>query len=413
MNFTTKTIGIVGLGYVGFPLARAFSSHIKTIGFDISENRIKYLQQNLDSDIILTSDPSRIKECDYICICVPTPVTRSKSPDLSFIISAGELVGKNLKHGSIVVLESTVYPGLTQEILIPILEKNSGMACKIDFGVGYSPERINPGDDEHDIDKITKIVSGIDTQTTNELVELYGLITNVYKAESITVAESAKVIENIQRDINIALVNELSLIFSRMGIDTQEVLNAAGTKWNFHKYTPGLVGGHCIPVDPYYLVFKSEQLEYHPQIILSGRNINNYMPKYIAEQTIKALNDVGKPIKGSKVIIAGLTYKENVTDTRESPVHEIIKNLNEFHLDIYGYDPLIENDVIRSFGVKPLNEIDISSDCLIMTTNHKIFKNLTLEYLLRVMAKNPVLIDVKRNYKSIDAINQGFEYRTL
>jgi len=413
MKFTDKAICIVGLGYVGYPLAKAFSSHIKTIGFDINENRIQHLKSILDSDITLTSDSSIIGTCDYICICVPTPVTSSKSPDLSYIISAGELVGKNLKKGSIVILESTVYPGLTQEVLIPILEKNSGLTCQIDFGVGYSPERINPGDDEHDIEKITKIVSGIDEHTTDALVALYSLITNVYKSESILIAESAKVIENIQRDINIALVNELSLIFSRMGIDTQAVINAAGTKWNFHKYIPGLVGGHCIPVDPYYLVYKSEQLGYHPQIILSGRNINNYMPKHVAELTVKALNDVGKPINGAKVIIAGLTYKENVADIRESPVHEIVKNLIEYHMDIYGYDPLIENEVINSFGVKPLNNIDVYPDCFIMATNHRIFQNLTLDKLVKMMTKNPVLIDVKRNYNPLEAKKFGFEYRTL
>ncbi len=269
-----KTVCIIGLGYVGLPLAEAFSNHLKTIGFDIDRGKIKKLNEKNDDDLLYSADPSLIKQADFVIIAVPTPVTKSKEPDLSYVTSATEIVGQNLKKGAIVVLESTVYPGVTEEIVAPILEKESGLKCGIDFKIGYSPERINPGDEAHTLDKITKIVAGMDEGTTEILAELYGLITNVYKAKDIRTAEAAKVIENIQRDLNIALMNELAIIFHKMGLDTKSILEAASTKWNFHRYSPGLVGGHCIPVDPYYLVYKAKELGYHPQVILAGRAIN-------------------------------------------------------------------------------------------------------------------------------------------
>jgi len=257
---------IVGLGYVGLPLAEAFSKHLKVTGYDIDEKKIKNLNSNNNEDNIeFTSDPSKIRQADFVLICVPTPVTKSKEPDLSFVKSAAKTVGKNLKKGAIVVLESTVYPGVTEEIVKPILEEASGLKCGEDFKIGYSPERINPGDEAHTLEKITKIVAGMDDETTEILADLYGLITNVYRAKDIKTAEAAKVIENIQRDLNIALMNELAIIFHKMGLDTKAVLEAAATKWNFHHYFPGLVGGHCIPVDPYYLVYKAKELGYHPQ----------------------------------------------------------------------------------------------------------------------------------------------------
>ena len=267
---------------------------------------------------------------------------------MRYVKSAAEIAGKNLKKGAVVVLESTVYPGVTEEVVAPILdlENESGLKCGADFYIGYSPERINPGDDAHALTKITKIVAGMDDDTTGRLAELYGLITNVYKAKDIRTAEAAKVIENIQRDLNIALMNELAIIFHKMGLDTKSVLDAAGTKWNFQPYKPGLVGGHCIPVDPYYLVYKAKGLGYHPQVILAGRAINDYMPKHVAEMAIKGLNEVGKVIKGSKVLIMGLTYKENVPDTRESPVREMVKELKEFGVEAYGYDPLLSKEEI-------------------------------------------------------------------
>ncbi|MCX6683299.1 MAG: nucleotide sugar dehydrogenase [Methanoregula sp.] len=317
-----QTVCVVGLGYVGTPLAEAFAEHVSTIGFDIDQRKVDSLVAS-GSKIRATTDPAAIKDADFVMLCVPTPVTKAKDPDLGPVRSATTTVGRNLKRGAIVVLESTVYPGVTEEIVIPILEQESGLKCGKDFFVGYSPERINPNDDAHTLDKITKIVAGMDEKTTEMLVELYSHVTKVYCAPNIKTAEAAKVIENIQRDLNIALMNELALIFERLGLDTQAVLDAAGTKWNFHPYRPGLVGGHCIPVDPYYLVMKAEEIGYHPQVILAGRAINDSMPKHVAELAIKGLNEVGKVIKGSKVLIMGLTYKEDVPDTRESPLKKL------------------------------------------------------------------------------------------
>ncbi len=413
-NVSNKIVCVVGLGYVGFPLAEAFSKHFKVIGFDINEEKIKKLNK-IDSTFEKTSDPSKIKQADVVIIAVPTPVTKSKQPDLTPVVSATEIVGKNLKKGAIVVLESTVYPGVTEEVMGPILERESGLLAGQGFTLGYSPERVNPGDDDHTIDKITKIVSGMDESTTNELSELYGKITTVYRAQNIRVAEAAKVIENIQRDLNIALMNELSLIFYKMGINTRDVLDAASTKWNFNRYSPGLVGGHCIPVDPYYLVFKANELGYHPQVILSGRAINDHMPKYVAELTIKGLNEVGKVMNGSKILIMGLTFKENVDDTRETPVRELIKELKEFKCDVFGYDPLLTKEQIQTYGIKTtsLNASNVKFDCIIITVAHNEFKKINLEFFKTIMNSKPILIDVRGMYKYNDAISKGFYYKTL
>jgi len=331
----SATVCIVGLGYVGLPLAEAFSRHIRVIGYDVDEVKVAELSDK-EGGTEFTTDAYQIEHADFIIIAVPTPVTKAKDPDLSYVMSAARIIGQNLKKGAIVVLESTVYPGATEEIVKPILEEESGMECGTDFKIGYSPERINPGDEEHTTESITKIVAGMDAESADRLAGLYGLITSVYRAKDIKTAEAAKVIENVQRDLNIALMNELTLIFHRMGLDTGAVLEAAGTKWNFHRYTPGLVGGHCIPVDPYYLVHKAEELGHHPQVILAGRAINDSMPRYVALMAMKGLNDVGKVIRGSKVLIMGLTYKENVPDTRESPVREIVRVLEEFGVTVYG-----------------------------------------------------------------------------
>jgi len=410
-----KTVCIVGLGYVGFPLAKAFSKYLKkVIGFDVNEKKIEELNKNNEKvNIEFTSDGSKIKEADFILITVPTPVTKSKEPDLSYVKSAAGIVGKNLKKGTIVVLESTVYPGVTEEIVKPILERESKLKCGKGFRIGYSPERINPGDKKHAIDKIIKIVAGMDEETTDILAELYGLITTVYKAKDIKTAEAAKVIENIQRDLNIALVNELTIIFHKMGLDTAAVLEAASTKWNFQPYKPGLVGGHCIPVDPYYLVYKAKELGYHPQVILAGRAINDYMPKHIAEMAIKGLNEVGKVIKGSKVLIMGLTYKENVPDTRESPVREMVKELKEFGVDVYGYDPLLSKEEIEAFGVKALDELNEKMDCVIVAVAHDEFKKMKLDDIRKFMNDKPVLVDVRGMFDEGEAERMGFLYKTL
>lgn len=407
-----QTVCVVGLGYVGTPLAEAFTEHLPTIGFDIDHRKVDALRAS-GSKIRATTDPTSIRDADYIMICVPTPVTKAKDPDLTPVRSATITIGKNLKKNALVVLESTVYPGVTEEIVIPILEKESGLICGKDFFVGYSPERINPNDDAHTLDRITKIVSGMDAGTTDRLVELYSLVTTVYRAPDIKTAEAAKVIENIQRDLNIALMNELSLIFERLGLDTEEVLKAAGTKWNFHPYRPGLVGGHCIPVDPYYLVMKAEELGYHPQVILAGRAINDSMPKHVAEMTIKGLNEAGKVIKGSKVLIMGLTYKEDVPDTRESPVEEIIHELKEFRIEVYGHDPLLPDDVIRRFGACPSPVFNQPFDAVIIAVAHREFRQMGTDTILGLMGRNPVIVDVRGMMPQETAGREDLYYRKL
>ena len=405
-----KVICVVGLGYVGLPLAEAFSDHFKVIGFDINNEKIKDLKLKYNK-IDLTSNPLKIRLADFVIIAVPTPVTKFKEPDLSYIYSSSEIVGENLKKNAIVLLESTVYPGVTEEVIATIIEKKSGLKLGKDFKIGYSPERINPGDYKHQINKIIKVVSGIDNQTTDTIAELYGTITNVYKTKDIKTAEAAKVIENIQRDLNIALMNELTLIFHKMGLNINEILDAAATKWNFHRYSPGLVGGHCIPVDPYYLVYKAKEIGYHPQVILSGRSTNDYMPIYIANLIIKGLNNVGKTIKNSKVVIMGLTYKENVADTRESPVRKIISELKEYGVDIYGYDPLLKTNEIKEFFIKPITKFSIKADCFVIAVMHDGFKKIKANQLLSSMNKNPVIIDVRGGFSSLN--KDGVYYRRL
>jgi UDPglucose 6-dehydrogenase/UDP-N-acetyl-D-galactosamine dehydrogenase len=328
---------------------------------------------------------------------------------------AAKIVGRSMKRGNIVILESTLYPGVTEEIVKPILEEESGLKCGEDFKIAYSPERINPGDEEHSIDKITKVVAGMDEETTELVAELYRKVAaSIFRAKDIRTAEAAKVIENIQRDLNIALMNELSLIFDKMGLSTEDVLEAAATKWNFYRYSPGLVGGHCIPVDPYYLVYKAKELGYHPQVILAGRAINDYMPKHVAEITVKALSNVGKVIKGSKALIMGLTYKENVADTRETPVKETIKELKEYGVEIYGYDPLL-NDIEHEFGIKALSTLDDISgiDCVILAVAHQAFREITLSELKDIMNTNPILIDVRGFFDCKEAEQKDFCYKTL
>jgi UDPglucose 6-dehydrogenase/UDP-N-acetyl-D-galactosamine dehydrogenase len=411
-NIKDKVICIIGLGYVGLPLAEEFSKHFRVIGFDVNEKKIRTLSQ-LYSNFEITSNPLKIKEADIDIIAVPTPVTKSQQPDLYPVISASEIVGRNLKKGAIVVLESTVYPGVSEEIMAPILEKESGLKLGTDFKIGYSPERVNPGDKEHTIDKIKKIVSGMDEESADELTEIYGKITTVYKAQSIKIAEAAKVIENIQRDLNIALMNELSLIFYKMDLDTTAILDAASTKWNFIRFSPGLVGGHCIPVDPYYLVYKANELGYHAQVILAGRAINDHMPRHVAHLMVKSLNEAGKIIKGSKILIMGLTFKENVDDTRETPVKEIIKELKEFKCEIYGYDPMISKEEIEKFGIRQIEDLNkIKVDGIIMTVVHNAFKTLSLDKLMEMMDKTPILIDV-RGFYSDEAKKRNIIYRKL
>jgi UDP-N-acetyl-D-galactosamine dehydrogenase len=405
---------VVGLGYVGLPLAIEFSKSLKVIGFDIDNKKIKELSNNPHPNVLFTNDPKEISKVDFVIIAVPTPVTKSKDPDLSYVKSASKIVSENVKRGSVVILESTVYPGVTEEVMGPILE-DSGLKCGKDFKIAYSPERINPGDDEYVLRTITKVVSGMDEETTEAVAELYKKVaSNIFKAKSIKIAEAAKVIENIQRDLNIALMNELSLIFERMGLNTRDVIETAGTKWNFHRYYPGLVGGHCIPVDPYYLVHRAEELDYHPKVILAGRDINDYMPKHVAEITIKALNNAEKVIKLSKVLIMGLTYKENVRDTRESPARGIIKELKEYGVEVFGYDPLVD-DVKNEFGIEVIDDVKNAKniDCVILTVAHDVFRKITLEELKEIMNDSPILVDVRGMFDREEAEEKGFYYRSL
>ena len=371
-----KIVCVVGLGYVGLPLANAFSKHLSVIGYDIDKDKIEKLNDNNNEENIeFTSAPSKIKQADFVLICVPTPVTKSKEPDLRYVKSAAEIVGKNLKRGAIVVLESTVYPGVTEEIIAPILdlENESGLKCGADFKIGYSPERINPGDEAHALDKITKIVAGMDEETTETLAELYGLITNVYKAKDIKTAEAAKVIENIQRDLNIALMNELTLIFYKMHLDKTFLQAKTFTK---------LLTLFLLRKKKYFF----------------GKAF------FFKERFV---------IKGSKVLIMGLTYKENVPDTRESPVKEIVKELKEFGVEAYGYDPLLSKEEIKGFGVKALDNLDvkIKMDCVIVAVAHDEFKKMGFEDIGKFMNNKPIIVDVRGMFDGEEAKRKGFYYR--
>ena len=413
-DLKSAVVCIVGLGYVGFPLAEAFAKYFKVIGFDIDGEKIKQLSQHNSAGLTLTNDPGEIGKADFIIIAVPTPVTKSKEPDLSHVIGAARIISQNMKKGCTVILESTVYPGVTEEIVKPVLEEPE-LKCGQDFRLAYCPERINPGDKEHTINKVTKVVSGMNEETTDIVAELYRQVTpDIFKARNIKTAEAAKVIENIQRDLNIALMNELALIFEKMGLSIKDVLDAAATKWNFHRYSPGLVGGHCIPVDPYYLVYKAKELDYHPQVILAGRAINDYMPKHVAEVTIKSLNDVSKVIKGSKVLIMGLTYKENVADTRETPAKDTIRELQKYGVEVLGYDPQLTN-IEEEFGIGVVSDLETvpKVDCVIIAVAHDVFKGITLDKLSSIMNDKPVLIDIRGLFDGDTASRRGFYYKNL
>ena len=408
-------VAVVGLGYVGLPLAVEFGKKFRTIGFDLSAEKIhaysRYIDptgevshENLKQATLLepTTDPSKIKEADFIIVAVPTPVDDAHNPDFSPLVGASTSVGKYLKPGAIVVYESTVYPGATEEICVPILEKQSGLVWKKDFFVGYSPERINPGDKEHTLTKIVKVVSGDTEQTLNTVAEVYGSVitAGVYRAQSIKVAEAAKVIENTQRDLNIALMNELSLIFHRIGIDTLDVLKAAGTKWNFLPFRPGLVGGHCIGVDPYYLTHKADMLGYHPQVILAGRRINDGMGKYIAEQTIKQMSQAGLPIKDSVVLVLGLTFKENCPDLRNSKVIDVIRELDSYGVKVVVHDPIAEPaEAMHEYGVQLTAWAALPrAQAIVAAVAHQAYKEIPLTDMVGKLQPNGIFMDIKCQY---------------
>ncbi len=407
-----NTIAIIGLGYVGLPLVVEFGKQLRTIGFDIASHKVAACQRGTDpsrelsdaevqaaTHAIYTDDSTMLREADVIIVAVPTPVDQAHIPDFRPLVGASTSVGRNLKRGAIVVYESTVYPGATEEVCIPVLERESGLKWKQDFFVGYSPERINPGDKEHTLTKILKIVSGDTPETLEKVAQVYEkiIVPGVHRASSIKAAEAAKVIENTQRDLNIALMNELAIIFDKLGIDTGEVLEAAGTKWNFLRFKPGLVGGHCIGVDPYYLTHKAEMLGYHPQVILAGRRINDGMAKFVAEQTIKHMIAAGSTIKGACVNVLGLTFKENCGDLRNSKVIDIIRELESYGVEVCVTDPQAAADeAMHEYGVRLLPWAELPrADAVVAAVAHREFIALSLDDIGAKLVGNGAFIDVK------------------
>ncbi len=427
-----EKLSLVGLGYVGMPIAVAFAKKIQVVGFDLNAAKIDLYKSGIDptnevgneviknTTVDFTADATKLREAKFHIVAVPTPVNDDHTPDLTPVEGASRILGQNLTKGSIVVFESTVYPGVTEDICVPILEKESGLKCGVDFKIGYSPERINPGDKVHRLETITKIVSGMDEEALDEIAKVYELVVEagVYRAESIKVAEAAKVIENSQRDINIAFMNELTIIFNKMGIDTKSVLAAAGTKWNFLNFQPGLVGGHCIGVDPYYLTYKAEQLGYHSQIILSGRRINDDMGKYVAENLVKNLIKADIPVKGAKVAILGFTFKENCPDTRNTKIIDIYRELQE-----YGITALVTDDdadaqeAKRLYGIEFVALKDIKEcDAVILAVAHNTYKKLEMkdmDALYKSDNTTKVLTDLKGILNKTEYQNAGYLYWRL
>ncbi|MDX2189976.1 MAG: nucleotide sugar dehydrogenase [Bacteroidota bacterium] len=409
-----ESIAVIGLGYVGLPVALEFAKKVKVIGYDVNKERIISLQNQIDpsgeqdldqfsnTDIVFSYDSESIKNASFYIIAVPTPIDEYNQPNLGPLLSATNTVALSLKKGDYVIFESTVYPGCTEEKCVPILENVSGLEFNKDFKVGYSPERINPGDKEHTIRNVIKVVSGSDSESSDAIAQIYSLIVQagVHKASSIKVAEAAKVIENTQRDLNIALMNELSMIFEKLGINTYEVLEAAGTKWNFLKFTPGLVGGHCIGVDPYYLTFKANHMGHFPKVILSGREINDSMGPYVAKKAIQLMISQKKDILNSNLLVMGATFKENVKDIRNSKVVDMIKELNSFHLNVDIYDPFASTyEFEEEYGMHLINKIEKRYDAIILAVPHKSFKTLDENYFLSISTERAIFIDIKGTFK--------------
>lgn len=427
-----EKISLVGLGYVGMPIAVAFSKKVKVVGYDLNAKKIELYKSGVDPTnevgdeaiknctVDFTADETKLREAKFHIVAVPTPVNDDHTPDLTPVEGASEILGRNLTKGSVVVFESTVYPGVTEDVCVPILERESGLKCGTDFKIGYSPERINPGDKVHRLETIKKIVSGMDEETLDTVAKVYELVVKagVHRAESIKVAEAAKVIENSQRDINIAFMNELSIIFNKMGIDTKSVLEAAGTKWNFLKFYPGLVGGHCIGVDPYYLTYKAEELGYHSQIILSGRRINDDMGKYVAENTVKDLIKADVSIKNAKIAILGFTFKENCPDTRNTKIIDIYNELKEYGITAVIADPAADSDEAkRLYGIEFVDMSEIKDcDAVILAVAHEQFKSLTMDDFDKMFKNGDnknVLIDIKGLLDRKKYENAGYIYWRL
>jgi UDP-N-acetyl-D-glucosamine/UDP-N-acetyl-D-galactosamine dehydrogenase len=419
-----NVVAVVGLGYVGLPLAVEFGKRFHTIGYDLSADKINSYRKHVDptgeissnelrasSHLTVTTDPTELSLADHIVVAVPTPVDIAHQPDFKPLAGASETVGRHMKRGAIITYESTVYPGATEEVCIPILEKNSGMKWRKDFHVGYSPERINPGDKEHSLTTIVKIVSGDDAATLDKVAQLYGSIiaAGVHRASSIKVAEAAKVIENTQRDLNIALMNELAIIFDKIGIDTQEVLQAAGTKWNFLPFRPGLVGGHCIGVDPYYLTHKADMIGYIPQVILAGRRINDSMAKFVAEQTVKHIIKAGFHVKGAKVNVLGLTFKENCPDLRNSKVADLIQELLAYGIEVHVHDPVANSrEALHEYGLELDSWAELPrAEAIIAAVSHREFLAKPLREYLSKVTENGCFIDVKSQYDQTELRRAG------
>lgn len=427
-----EKLSLVGLGYVGLPIAVAFSKKVDVIGFDINDKKIQTYIGGKDPtkevgdeaiqkcNVDFTSDETRLREARFHIVAVPTPVRPDKVPDLSPVIGASKVLGRNLTKGSVVVYESTVYPGVTEDICVPILENESGLKCGVDFKIGYSPERINPGDKNHRLENIVKIVSGMDDETLETVADVYSLVieAGVYRAESIKVAEAAKVIENSQRDINIAFVNELSMIFSRMDIDTKAVLRAAGTKWNFLSFEPGLVGGHCIGVDPYYLTYKAEQIGYHSRIILAGRRINDGMGAYVAQELVKKMIHADVKVKDADVLVLGLTFKGNCPDTRNTKVIDILNELGSYEIHTSVYDPVADKaEAKREYGIDLVSKAELKDfDAVLVAVDHDDFKEYSVEDIKAMYSdknENKILFDVKGIYDKGEFEKAGFNYWRL
>lgn len=422
---SAQIVAVVGLGYVGLPLAVEFGKKFETIGYDLSEAKIRHYRNHHDPTgevsgndlkaaikLSVTTDPSSLAKADFIIVAVPTPVDAAHQPDFSPLVSSSITVGRYLKRGAVVVYESTVYPGATEEICIPILERESGLKWMKDFHIGYSPERVNPGDKERTITKITKVVSGDDADTLDRVAGLYEsvIVAGVHRASSIKVAEAAKVIENTQRDLNIALMNELALIFNRLGIDTLEVLQAAGTKWNFLPFRPGLVGGHCIGVDPYYLTHKAEMLGYHPEVILAGRRINDGMASYVAQQTVKHLIRAGSAVKSARVNVLGLTFKENCPDLRNSKVADVVRELQDFGCEVAVHDPVAEpHEAEHEYGINLTRWEDLpEADAMVAAVSHKEYLALPQTELFSKLKHGGIFVDVKSAYEPLAIRAAGF-----
>ena len=422
-------IGVVGLGYVGIPLAVAFDKKYRIIGFDINNEKIELYKKGIDitnevgdekiknSNIEFTNNPKRLSECNRIIVAVPTPVNENKEPDLKPVESASKIVGENLKKGTIVIYESTVYPGLTEEICIPILEENSGLKCGIDFKIAYSPERVNPGDKVHKFENIKKIVSGIDEETLEEVANLYESVleNGVYKAKSIKVAEAAKVIENSQRDVNIAFANEIAIMCNKLGIDTNDVLDAACTKWNFLNFRPGLVGGHCIGVDPYYLITEVEKLGYNSVLLSSSRKVNESISEFIVENIVEKLEKKNVKLEDAKVEILGITFKENVNDTRNSKVIDIIEELQKRNIKVYVKDPYADFEMVKKeykIDIKQ-NENNEKVDVLIVAVAHDEYKNMSKSQILDLLNQNKIVFDIKNILNKEELIALGVDYWRL